>query len=183
MAQGVINFYNAVATSMGQTDSIGSYIGQHVARGATQSSVTAWNLFDSEPRTPVYYEEYQLNASGPGDNLPLEVAACASFEGLPVSGVNQARRRGRVFIGPLKASAAILPGTAAPRLNPDFADDLCAAMKGLQAWTTTEGGVWLVESRVDPTQVTPVVRGWVDNDFDTQRRRSPRASARTTWSI
>lgn len=183
MAQGVINFYNTVATSMGQTTAVANYIGQHVARGANQASVTAWNLYDPEPRTPVHYEEYQLAGGASGDNLPLEVAACASFEGLPVSGVNQARRRGRVFIGPLKASAAILTGQAAPRFHPDFMDDLCAAMKGLQAWTLTEGGVWLVESRVDPTQVTPVVRGWVDNDFDTQRRRSPRASARTTWSV
>jgi len=183
MAQGVINFYNSVATSMGQVDSVASYIGRVVARGTDQASVTAWNLYDPEPRAPVHYEEYTLAGSSTGDSLPLEVAACASFEGLPESGVNQARRRGRIFIGPLKASAGTLDGTTAPRLRNGFANDVCAAMKGLQAWTMAEGGVWLVESRIDPALVTPVVRGWVDNDFDTQRRRSPRATSRSTWSV
>jgi hypothetical protein len=183
MAQGVINFYNSVATSMGQSNSIASYIGAIVGRGPNQASVTAWNLYDPEPRAPVHYEEYQLSGTSSGDGLPLEVAACASFEGLPESGVNQARRRGRIFIGPLKTSAGTLDGANPPRLKNGFMSDVCAAMEGLHAWTLTEGGVWLVESRVDPSLVTPVVRGWVDNDFDTQRRRSPRATSRTTWSV
>lgn len=62
--------------------------------------VKVYNLLDAEPRTPIVESEINITPST-GEALPGEVAICMSYRALLVSGLNPARRRGRIFIGPL----------------------------------------------------------------------------------
>lgn len=63
-------------------------------------------------------------------------------------------------------------------------DTLVAATERL---VTTVGDVATstflgVYSRVDGL-IRPITSGWVDNEFDTQRRRQRDATARTEWDV
>lgn len=137
----------------------------------------AYDMSDPEPRVPFYINGSALT---PGTGkLPSEVALCSSFQGTPASGLVQARRRGRVYIGPL-ATAAVDAATGRPAAA--FLSALSVATDTLaeSAAASTEYS-WVVFS---PTGglLTTITNGWVDNAFDTQRRRGLAATARTTWS-
>jgi hypothetical protein len=134
-------------------------------------------------------------SASPGNlALPREVALCGSFHG-DLSGVAEegagdtrprARRRGRIYVGPLNVAAtdstngsanggALPSGFFIGRLAAAFAEFTAAAIED-------EGGRWVVASRAD-NAVYPVTAGWVDNEFDTQRRRGLDPSARTPITL
>lgn len=141
-------------------------------------TIKSYDLSAPEPRAPegVFTDTWTgLGISA----LPSEVAVCLSYQGDQISGAPQARRRGRIYLGPLAYAAAESNTIAKP------ADDLiatvCAAADAFRAATAGAGQPWAVYSRVDDAFVN-VTNGWVDNAFDTQRRRGEAATARTLWS-
>lgn len=160
-------FYTAIA----------SYLGATLVNGSGHRC-KIYHLTDIEPRVPVYDEAMSLGGFG-STAMPAEVAICTSFAAAPESGVNPARRRGRVFLGPLatgvsdassgyaRVDSAVVIGIA------NATEQLLADLIAAQWWLC----VW---SRVDET-LFPVTRGWVENDFDTQRRRQPAPTSRVTW--
>lgn len=139
-----------------------------------------YNLGQPEPRVPVYEGSYTLGASGSG-SLPAEAAVCLSFRGDLESGVDPARRRGRVFLGPLAAATStVSSGTVF--VDQDTITAILDAYEAFATYVTTidfECAVW---SRVD-SDLVPVTFAWIDNAFDTQRRRGPRPTTRTTRTI
>lgn len=149
-----------------------TYLGGTIRGLMPDSAVTGdWTLniyclADPEPRQPRASYEGTMAVST-SDGLPSEVALCLSYHGAPVSGESQARRRGRIYLGPFTEamnSAEGRPGSGQMDTILGAAAELLAAS---QASTTWE---WVVYSRVaDAT--TPVVGGWVDDAWDTQRRR------------
>lgn len=126
------------------------------------------------------YGPYNLGAPTAVDNLPLEVAAVCSFQGAIIAGTNRARRRGRNYIGPLNTTAlAAGDSTTPPALSAGMITALRDYMSAL--WDTNSAAnpsTWSVYSRADDAMVT-ITNGWVDNDFDTQRRRGKRATTRS----
>lgn len=143
--------------------------------------VKIYDRADPEPRTPLFDTTGAL-AVGPGEGgLPEEVAVCLSFRGVLASGSPPARRRGRVYLGPLNGSAISL-ADAQNRVYvaQDFIDDIVSAYELAWAELTTAGNVHEVWSSAAGAGYT-VVAGWVDNAFDTQRRRGVRANSRTTF--
>lgn len=114
-----------------------------------------------------------------GTPLPLEVAVCCSFYG---GGSEPARnRRGRVFVGPLNITAITDSVDQLPTVHAPFAS--CLAQAGLGLASATDADVqWVVYSRVR-SEVFVVEAGWVDNEFDTQRRRQVEATARTSFAV
>lgn len=100
-----------------------------------------------------------------------EVAACLSFRAALTSGTAVARRKGRIFLGPL--SNDVYTGDAAERtrLNSGF----MAAVEG--AYNTLRGelpsGVAHAQHSQTLNAFNPVVAAWMDNALDTQRRRGP----------
>lgn len=168
--------YNALTAFYGSID---TYLSRELSG---QPTVTIYDLSDAEPRVPTL----ELNMTGvsfpASDNaLPEEVALCLSFQGVAVSGEPQARRRGRVFLGPINGSANTVDG----RPTTSFLNAVATAAGVL---VDISGPSWVVYSRTDdPTpgvdSVAPLVNnGWIDNSFDTQRRRGQAPTARTTWS-
>jgi len=106
--------------------------------------------------------------------LPPDLAVCASYRGaLPT----HKRRRGRIYLGPLSRDVD-LPGLAYSvhdengRVSAGTQALVNAAAARLAA---SDGGAdydWVIASRAG-NSATPIVRGYCDQHFDTQRRRDP----------
>nr|CRY97688.1 hypothetical protein [uncultured prokaryote] len=133
------------------------------------------------PRPQYPYREtvWDFDAALGASQLPNEVCVVSSFEGERVAGTNQASRRGRVFIGPMRDNTLDSDGrvTDAARTTiatsfKAFSDDQDTA--GITGWQ------WVVYSR-KLDAITQVVMGHVDNAFDTQRRRGLGSTFRSTW--
>lgn len=144
------------------------------------ADIRHYDLGDAEPRVPIGSSTIALTIPGTS-NIPEEVALCLSFQGAKTSGVNQARRRGRLYLGPF--SNGILGASSAG--NRPLASAVTAIVAGAQSLLTASVGSttpkWAVYSPSNASAVE-VRNGWVDNAFDTQRRRGIDPTSRTTFS-
>lgn len=142
-----------------------------------------WNIksyddTDPEPRAPVLETNFNLTVAPAGGGLPPEVALCLSFQGSRVSGVPQARRRGRVYL-------PFLLGTANGTDGRPVAGCITAATNCGQGLLTASDAAatwsWITFSRVAPGY-SIILDGWVDNEWDTQRRRGRRYTTRSLFT-
>lgn len=140
--------------------------------------VRAYNLADPTPRIPVYQSEFTLSGLGGGTPLPSEVALVLSFQGTRVSGEAQAGKRNRKYIGPWAASASSATGrpTSGAMLTMRAA---ARRMREASAASVNWEWVWYSETTGDSGIIEG---GWVDDAWDTQRRRGLSATTRGTWS-
>lgn len=147
-----------------------------ISRGTNICTVTLYDMSDPEPRAPLDIFPFTLaNAAAGVTDLPPEVALCASYHSAFVSGIPNPRRRGRVYLGPFSTGSTALtrPPDALRLLCVDWAETL---------WTPIGAADVTWVQRSETTGVTaPVVGGWVDNEWDTQRRRGRRSTARTLF--
>lgn len=135
----------------------------------------------------------------PAEGTPAEVAVCLSYKNMASGQVPPAQRRGRWYIGPL---AKLVTEQAASVTRPTAAllGDLLAAGEELQANGQADGHELVVYSRpfegrdetprpgnprgplpalaARPGKAYPVTDFWVDNAFDTIRKRGERATSR-----
>lgn len=132
---------------------------------------------DPDPRTPVFDETFDLGEANTGGILPEECACCLSFQAVLTSGTPAARRRGRVFLGPLADTT--LEGSTRSAINTATLTTIRDAYIAAQESITLAGVFHQVWSTTDNVGRT-VVRAWVDNAFDTIRSRGPRATTRVT---
>lgn len=162
------DFYTSVAS--GQGASITEYMSRQSCSG--KWTLKAYNLDDVKPRYPVYMYSETLTLPN-NEALPTENAVVMSFEAEKVAGEKQARRRNRVYLGPWSTNA-LVSGMVAPSL----VETLLFAARGLfNAAESSTSWSWKVYSPTDDNEI-PVQDGWVDNGWDTQRRRGLRATAR-----
>jgi hypothetical protein len=119
---------------------------------------------------------------GPTATLPSTDAAVD--QGAPVTHTGKtrprARHRGRVYLGPLTVQPVTpdLNGNAV--VSDAFIGDIIAAWTTMNTSTIAAGWRQSVWSRRDAA-IYPVAGGWVDNRFDSQRRRQTAATVRTTF--
>lgn len=174
-------FIDAIATAYQAFDSFMS-----VRIDAPNLQFKAYDLNDPEPREPIVEDLTSFSVTPGANALPPELAICLSFQGAPASGAPQARRRGRVYLGPLAQAAATDDRVASAAITAAVAmgDSLLEASKAALADFT-----WVVYSRVGTgTPLNPipatfaVTNGWVDDEFDIQRRRSLAPTTRSTFS-
>lgn len=170
-ADALRDFYN---TTLDGGNPFGRYISAAMQRVA---GIQVWDLSDPMPRPPIYEGLFTIDTPAGSTRLPREVALVASFQAVREAGVPQSRRRNRVFLGPLQTNSvdndipdSSLIGNAVKAMRV-----LYARSEAAEDWT------WCTFS---PTtnDWQPVDNGWVDNAWDTQRRRGQRASSRETWS-
>jgi hypothetical protein len=149
-----------------------------------------YDLVDTVPRSVIYTNTSTGLDTTAGDGLPSECAVCLSFEGELGSGLNRARRRGRLYIGPLSnAVASTVTGyvvVASPAVGTIIdAAEVMRASGGLDfVWSVfspTAAGAQPWSSGALLAATTYVDHGWVDNAFDTQRRRGTAPQARGTF--
>lgn len=134
-----------------------------------------YNRADPEPRVPVLEGAWSFTAAPTLAPAPPEVAHCMSFQGDQLSGIPQARRRGRVYFGPLRLERIDTDGrpNATQMATLDaFGTALLAASVAGSGWD------WTVHSSVPGVGDAIITNGWVDNEFDTQRRRGRVATSR-----
>lgn len=116
-----------------------------------------------------------------------------TFQGPPASGVNQARRRGRIFL-PTYQTSSIIESGGRVVWEPNALVTLAGGFETFHDAVASAGGNWAVFSPTTFAQTagttldrlraatTYVTDGWIDDEPDTQRRRGSGAGVRTLWS-
>ena len=151
----------------------------------TDLKLSSYDMTEVEPRVPILESVYTDLAPG-ATSLPEEVAYCLSMEGFPVSGADQAHRRGRIYMGPListvttiasgrvrvQAASALVWITA-------MADAVFGAAAENYRMSVYSPTVFAATGELNAS-FTDVYKIWGDDAFDTQRRRGPAPTARQT---
>ena len=138
-----------------------------------------YNLEDDKPRFPFLVETETSNLLPSAATLPREVSLVASWQATHESGQRQARRRGRIFLpAPLTTED---DGNGRPKA--EYRSLVAYRAQQLKAATEELGETWewIVFSQKNNDHAL-VDNGWVDNAWDTQRRRGLAPTGRTTWS-
>lgn len=174
----LVNFYTEPQST---GDTVGYFLSAYISREDNVCSVRSYDWTDPEPRAPRHVGTFTLPTAGNLTSLPFEVALCLTFQGENASGINQQRRRGRIYLGPLGGGSVVMGSNVPPAPSATFMTTVADAAEGLSAALSAPAAQWVVHSRVSSNNA-PVVGGWIDNEFDTQRRRQVRATARTVWS-
>lgn len=114
--------------------------------------------------------------------MPTEVSCVLSFQGTQVAGVPQSRRRGRVYLGPLRTTCIDASTVSAyPQWSPGFVAAVAAAAD-LNLLTPGDADSWWAVWSPTTGASVRVDNGWVDNSPDTQRRRGVDPTARTLFN-
>jgi len=141
--------------------------------------VKYYDLPGTPPNYPIDTDTFTFGSGFAGSTLPSEVAMCLSFQGVKLAGSPQARRRGRVYIGPLAVGTLDTNGRPTSTSRTTLAN-AGGTFKG--AVTAIASDVaWAVWSPSNQAAV-PVADGWVDDAFDTQRRRGVVRTTRNTFT-
>lgn len=145
--------------------------------------------------SPIRETATSLIAPAAGDALPAEVSACLSYTAPLIAGEGEeappaelggpgirprARKRGRLFIGPL-VDVALVAVPQDMQLSQTIRESLLSALDN-ELINNAEGIDFVLWSRV--TGFMHVVSGgWVDNAPDTVRRRGARSTGRSTFNL
>jgi len=159
-------------------DDLASFLGATIAQNGHEVKYYDLNQL-VPPNYPILEDTFNLTSNPGIDGMPSEVALCLSFQGEKVPGFPQARRRGRIYFGPIVATATAggRPTSGLVTALSNAGDALATALPGntmpanLAVWSVADGAA------------VPVTDGWVDNAFDTQRRRGVDRTSRTTWAV
>lgn len=198
IATALTSFYND--TNAPATKSISDYIGEQVSRAANACTfLTYYHDVVEIPAnwgSPVGAPSWTLGASDAATELPAEVAVALSYHGdltdVPETQANPtpppniirpaSRRRGRIFIGPL-TTIALFSDPNTKDVIPDsvLRTTLAESAIDLGQDLAANSYLWCVASKADDA-LYPVVGGYVDYAFDTQRRRGTAPSNRLVWT-
>lgn len=139
--------------------------------------IKIYDMADVEPRVPIYEATWDFGSAPSGATLPSEVALCISYQAVRLSGVDQKNRRGRMYLGPLVTGlmASGRPGPATIEAVGDAFETFVAAL-------AADDIVFGIYSRT-LEEFHGAVDGWIDNSFDTQRRRGLEPTARELLSF
>lgn len=178
-----INIYNR---TNGANSPLYTFFSTEMAQNG--HSVKLYNMDEPKPRAPISETTWNLPAAPNGDPLPGEVAVCMSFQAEPTSGLIQARRRGRLYFGRLDkdSSSAGRPSSALISTLAGIGSGLLGDASADPDWSWIVLSAAHTQSEKDPRPSYPqtfavVTEGWVDNAFDTQRRRGLKATAKTLF--
>lgn len=150
---------------------------QSTLAAVNQKVVKAYDLADPKPRQPVYTSTFTTTGSSNASPLPAEVALVTSFHAAPVSGQPAARRRNRKYLGAF-ATAHSYQGRPDPAMITAIKNAMVAMAQASNASTRWE---WRCFSETNAEDYR-IVGGWIDNAWDTQRRRGFQTTQRTTWA-
>lgn len=140
------------------------------------TSVIKWYEINGVLPTGPPIIEQPMTGFTPGPTSgPPEVALVMSFRSSVIPGSPPARHRGRVYLGPLGNIGADRPTTA------DVNGIAAAGQTLLDAVDPAPGGWLWMQHSPTAASYSQVVNGYVDNEWDTQRRRGRKATLRTTF--
>lgn len=155
-----------------RSDPVASYLPNSVT--AQGLEIRCYDLGQAPPREPAVFA-HETTAGSSSTPLPREVAVTLSF----YADRNIPRHRGRVFIGPLASNT--LAGTSSSAVHPNLQASLTEAANRLaHGRGASDDMQWAVLSQMD-AEIRPASDGWVDNAFDTIRKRGAEATDRMVW--
>jgi hypothetical protein len=167
-------------------NTIGPYLSMSLAGSGR---IKAYDFADPPTRIPRFEGTFTHPVGG--GTLPGEVAVVLSMLAAPLPGVNPRRRRGRVYLGPLTAGVSQYLSTDVPDPVPSSAF-VTAVLSATQVMATGGGGAFRL-STFSPTTIktggsvdsawNDVASVYIDNAFDTQRRRGGDPTSRVTAAI
>jgi hypothetical protein len=163
-------FYNVTPTGAAGLASLATRMPSNVIDDEVE--VRVYDLGQPSPRYPI---TNFFNMTGQVTSaLPSEVAVCLSY----VAGQNQPKQRGRIYVGPLATNVVTVTNGRAVVAD-NFAMSLLLSYVRLMNKSNASPVLW------SPTdQITKEITGcWVDNAFDTQRRRGEIANTRWTGGV
>jgi hypothetical protein len=176
------HFYHPAASN-----GLSSYLSQEL--NTIGRTIKVYDLTQAKPRAPIFtfVDTAVPFAVIAGDTMPAEVACCLSYEAVKLSGTPQARRRGRLYLGPFSVLA--IDNTDAnlkSRPKQGMIDIATLAADALRIAMSAAGFEWSVYSPTidagdvgDPAAFVPIDHWWMDNAWDTQRRRGAAPTNRT----
>jgi hypothetical protein len=141
--------------------------------GIASAEVRAYAMPASGP--PDYQKDYPLYVHSATQG-PSEVALCLSYATTDAWEGTTARRRGRIFLGPLQSSDMGIPRPTTP---------LVPATLTLGQALYSVGGteaMWMLWSPTDAI-AAPIEVVSVDNAWDTQRRRGLSPTSRSVLNV
>jgi hypothetical protein len=181
------SFYNNVRAT---TFSVASFLGTQLSRAALAAHFKLYDLTgaeDGRPHgSPIRDITWTLGNPTPAStNLPSEIAVVLSFHSLLTDFQQElgdtrpaARRRGRVYLGPVNSGALNVDATShIVSVSTLCRDTISQAGDAMLATPTAQWAQW---SRAN-LQLDSVTGGFVDNAFDSQRRRGESATLRTVF--
>lgn len=172
----MIEFFNANVASTSR--SVGFFHSALIDR--PRCTVSLYDISETPMGPPISIRTFPLSGPGSQTQMPLEVALCNSFQGDPIGSMSQRRRRGRTYMGPLNIEAQ-RSGSGLPRPSDLFMDTLQgASFRLMESAREIDGVEWCVWSRSSDILV-PITNGWINNEWDTQRRREGPETARVIW--
>lgn len=154
------------------------------ALALTGHEIKTYNMADPTPRAPTHSTTFSLTATA-ATAYPKECSVVLSARAEKVSGTVDARRRGRIYFGPVGATTGTLDATTGA-LRPITAlrNALLEAAARLAADCNSDGWLWGVHSQTAGGQAfVPYREWWVDDAFDTQRRRGERPTTKVTTTV
>lgn len=155
--------------------------------------VEYFDMLEPEPRIPFVGDDFPLSMNASDESLPLEASMCMSFEGIPLSGVNQQRRRGRLYL-PTFVNTITEMASGRVRWTAAQLTALATAGDAMKAHALANNCSWTVYSPKTASETagslldkaraasTYVLRGWLDTEPDIQRRRGGPGGVKTTWT-
>lgn len=150
--------------------------------GASMTPVIViYRMSDVPPRLPIFEGTDGSYTPSATQAYPSDIAICLSFRADYTSGTPRARKRGRIFIGPVIANAGTTVANQGVRIT---AAAITAVLAGATALATQVGSpLWWVQwSETDGTW-NLITEAWVDNQFDTRRSRDRSTVTRTAQPI
>lgn len=160
-------FYGTAPTTVATPVSIASRMSGAII--ADNPEVRVYDLGSPAPRYPIV--NFMALDFTTTSALPSEVAACLSY----VAQSNQPRNRGRIYLGPLAANTSVV-ADGRPQVDSAFRISALASAKRLMDISNM---TWSLYSPTSGT-MKPITGFWMDNAFDTQRRRGEESSGRVT---
>jgi hypothetical protein len=146
-----------------------AFKGWSPAASTCQVTIKAYDISKPKPNYPLYERTDNPNVATPA-NCPRELALCLSF----YAGTNTKRRRGRLY---LPADWLALTGTLLGRPSQTAIDKVMSLGPILCDLGALDVD-WSVYSKVDGSP-RAVTNYWCDNEWDVQRSRGLRGTARS----
>lgn len=178
IATALQNFYNS-PPSPATTFPLANFINATISRTSNACKVNCYDGELAPTSRPPTTTVWTLGAAASSNALPDESALVLSFRNNSSTLAPAARRRGRVYIGPLNYDAVSGVTSGDSRPDSTFISRLNACAKRLQAEVSAGGVEWKIYSPTD-NALRMVQESWVDNAFDVQRRRGAKSTSRTS---
>lgn len=173
-------FYGTGYVGPSNTRSLSNWMAGSIDRAACITK-----MYDVPPASPgagpVATGTLSMDTAVSNDSLPAQACVVLSFRG---GTPTERRKRGRLYLGPLCASAAQMGSTTRiAEVDENLRAQAALACEGLaeSSALAARGISWVVYSRADGVGYQ-IRDGHVDDRFDTQKRRLPTATARSTWT-